>query len=156
MEFSHSWRLCQVPRAWKWPWLPLASRKKVQQLNKGQCDLHQLKQKYALHRCFHKDILNRSKVVYSTPYARAIVALFSLKTFFWVRVWSIPIWPPTYYVARDGLEVLVLLPPPPECWGYRCVTKLSFCSTEDESQGFLHCRQAFYQVSFDGFGQHLC
>jgi hypothetical protein len=25
------------------------------------------------------------------------------------------------YVVQDGLELMILLPPPPEYWGYRCV-----------------------------------
>jgi hypothetical protein len=28
----------------------------------------------------------------------------------------------SHCVAQAGLELVILLPPPPECWDYRCVS----------------------------------
>ena len=39
---------------------------------------------------------------------------------------------PTHYVAEDGLKLLILLPPSPECWDYRCFpTCPALCSAGD-------------------------
>jgi hypothetical protein len=31
-----------------------------------------------------------------------------------------PCWPGILYIAQAGLELMILLPPPPKCWDYRC------------------------------------
>lgn len=46
--------------------------------------------------------------------------------FFYILIYSwkcllIPGWPYIFLGAVDGLELLILLPAPPQCWDYRCV-----------------------------------
>lgn len=48
----------------------------------------------------------------------------------WNRFLCSPGWPQTYYVAEEGLELLILWLPPLECWDSRCVAR---------SQGFQMC-----------------
>jgi hypothetical protein len=53
-----------------------------------------------------------------------------------------------FCVARDDLELLMFLPLPPECWGYRCVTSSpNLCSVGGRTQGFTQARQALNQQS---------
>lgn len=41
---------------------------------------------------------------------------------FWDRLSRRPCWPQVHYTFRDDLEVLILLPPVPECWDFRPVS----------------------------------
>lgn len=47
--------------------------------------------------------------------------LFGFFFFFWYVVSCPQRWPRTHYVAKTGLEFLILLPPYPECWDCRHV-----------------------------------
>jgi hypothetical protein len=40
---------------------------------------------------------------------------------FYFNISCTPGWPQTFQVAKDGFELLILLPPPFKCWDYRCV-----------------------------------
>lgn len=47
-------------------------------------------------------------------------------------------------VARDDFELVMLLPLPPVCQGYMCVTSSpNLCSVRGLAQGFTHARQHF-------------
>jgi hypothetical protein len=56
--------------------------------------------------------------------------------------------------SLTDLEFLILVPPPPKSWAYRCAISclaiflfLFFFSTGDWTQGLMLARQAFYHVS---------
>lgn len=42
----------------------------------------------------------------------------------------------------------IILNSSPDCWDYRCGPLPSSCGAEDESQSFMHARQALYQLSY--------
>lgn len=53
----------------------------------------------------------------------------------WGSISGISGLPPTHYVGEDGLELLILLPPPPKCLGWQaCATTPSLCGTGHGTQ----------------------
>lgn len=60
-------------------------------------------------------------------------------------------WPPTSYVAKAGLELMIFLPLPPKCWDSRCISclagKYSFCV-------FLLCSTAIEPRVWPVLGEH--
>lgn len=65
------------------------------------------------------------------------------------KVSHVPGWPRTCYVAKDDLELPVLVPPLLEGWDYKHVATIPcFCSAGDQTQGLLHTRQPLHHLSF--------
>lgn len=57
-----------------------------------------------------------------------------------------PGYPLTYYIAKNGFELVTFLPPPPEFWDHRWVPPhLVLYGAGDGIQNFTHARQAFCQ-----------
>lgn len=53
------------------------------------------------------------------------------------------------HVSQEGLELHILLPPPPKCWGFRCALQyLTDAELRMEPRGFVHARQVLYQLSY--------
>lgn len=57
---------------------------------------------------------------------------------------SIPGWLWTYCVTHDDLKLLIVLPPPPRCWGCRCAPSFRFSSCWEWTQCV---RQALHRLS---------
>lgn len=58
-------------------------------------------------------------------------------------------WSQMYYVNKDGLDFLILLPLLHKCRDYRHVpSSLVLCGTDPGTQGFTQSRQALYQLSY--------
>lgn len=47
-----------------------------------------------------------------------------------------PGWPQTHYVANEDLELLILWPPPPECWDDRCASPTWLMRWRTSNQAF--------------------
>lgn len=56
--------------------------------------------------------------------------------------------PNPIYIAKDVLEVLILLAPPPENWNYRCEPCL--WGAGDRTWDFMCTSQVLYQLSYVG------
>lgn len=56
---------------------------------------------------------------------RRTLASVSLALFLYVCVW-----PGTFCVVEDDLKLLILRPPPPECWDCGCVTPPRWCTLD--------------------------
>ena len=58
-------------------------------------------------------------------------------------------WSPFHYIAKGGLDLLVLLPPLPECWDYRCVPFITHIPglwmVGDQTQCFVWERLMVYK-----------
>lgn len=54
-----------------------------------------------------------------SPNTKLVLCSILLMCLFWGRTLYSPCWPQTQYIAEDDLE-FPILPPLPECWGYRC------------------------------------
>jgi hypothetical protein len=45
-------------------------------------------------------------------------------------------------LSKDGFELLIFLPPPPQCWDHRCAPScLALYSVRDGTQVFVRVRQ---------------
>lgn len=63
------------------------------------------------------------------------------------RVLCSPGWPQTCYIAKDNLDNLILLPPPPDCQITDRHHHLQFSlSAGDGIEGFVHVRLSLYQL----------
>lgn len=52
------------------------------------------------------------------------------------------------HVAQEGLELQILLPPPPKCWGFGCALQcLADAELKTKPRGFVHARQVLYHLS---------
>lgn len=55
---------------------------------------------------------------------------------------------PQILCSVDGLDFLILLPPP-ECWGYSCSPPCLLPAVlGNRTQGLLHARQSLHQLSY--------
>lgn len=48
------------------------------------------------------------------------------------------------YIAEGDLKLLILLPPLPKCYDYKCVHSSWLMNAGDPTQGLKHARQALH------------
>lgn len=58
------------------------------------------------------------------------------------------VWFQTHCVSEDVLELLTLLPPPPEAGNYRCTRIPQVMLHRDLNLSLLHAGEAFYKFRF--------